>query len=108
MKKLRLLRRRLAERYAWPDLVVVGRQVPDVMECHIHPSGETCPQCDGFHAHQWRECVVLAKGGHFSGVAHRCDICGGRKCDVRACKERRHHRSPHMAHNGRILGRVGA
>ena len=107
MKRLRLLRRRIAERYAWPDLVVVGREIPDVGECHVHRDGGSCAQCDGSHAHLWRRCVVLAKGGGFIGSATRCEVCGGRKCDVPACKERRHHLSPHMAHNGTVLGRVG-
>lgn len=96
------IRRRLAERYAFPDLVVVGREIPDVGECHLHRDGSSCAQCDGRHQHEWRRCVVLAKGGGFVGDATRCRICGARKCDNHGCQSRRHHQDAHVYASGRI------
>jgi hypothetical protein len=95
----------------FPNLVIVGRDIPDVMECHGHRGGpllepRTCPQCDGSHDHAWVQCIVLDKAGTLIGEATRCRICGGRKCDDHLCRERRHHRGPHIDWNGR-LRRVG-
>ncbi len=101
-KRLSAMNRRWAERHAFPDLVVVGRQIPDVGECHLHRDGSTCAQCDGRHQHKWRRCVVLAKGGGFIGVATRCWVCGARKCDNEGCQGRRHHRDAHVYTSGRI------
>lgn len=88
-----------------PDLdkiLIVGRDLPDVPECHGHREG-TCRQCDGSHRHRWRKVLVVC-GSDFD-VARRCLDCGGRQCDV-ACLERRHHQGPHIAPNG-TLRQVG-
>lgn len=105
--KLRTLRRRWSERYAFPGLVVVGREITDVGECYLHRDDSTCAQCDGSHQHEWRRCVVLNKQGGFVGEATRCRICGGRKCDNVGCRGRRHHRDAHVYESGRVRA-VGA
>jgi hypothetical protein len=93
-----------------PDLsriLVVGRDLPDVMECYglaSHRDGGTCAQCDGSHHHEWVRCLVVH--GDRPDIARRCRICGGRGCDA-ACIERRHHRGPHIAPNG-AMRQVGA
>lgn len=74
---------------------------PVVRECHYPaPSlvavGHTCPQCDGSHDHDWvgwPDAPRRVTGG--PGLAVRCRVCGGRKCDHAACRLRRHHRGPH-------------
>jgi hypothetical protein len=98
----RRVRRRWAEKYAFPDLVVVGRDIPDVGECHVHRDGSTCAQCDGSHVHEWSECVVLNKNGGFIGKANRCRVCGARKCDNAGCQGRRHHEDAHIYASGRV------
>ncbi len=100
-RRFSMMRRRWAERYAFPDLVVVGRQIPDVGECYVHRDGGTCAQCDGRHQHQWRRCVVLAKGGGFIGSATRCEACGARRCDM-SCSGRRHHADAHVYADGTV------
>lgn len=93
------------------NLPVVGVDLPDVPECYGHvrrvngiPEPDpftSCPQCDGRHHHEWVDCLVVYGHGERSDLAHRCDICGGRRCDV-DCMERRHHRGPHMSPTGEL------
>jgi hypothetical protein len=65
---------------------------PDVGECYGHRNPDDgCQQCDGSHEHRWVE------GPANYGVPVRCSICGGRKCDVDDCWERRHHQGPHIS-----------
>lgn len=104
----------MTEERPFPNLVIVGRDLPDVMECHGHWNERqqgnplaSCSQCDGSHEHAWVRCLVLDKAGSLIDVATRCRVCGGRKCDDHLCCERRHHAGPHMNWNGR-LRRVGA
>jgi len=37
-----------------------------------------------------------------SVVVVRCVVCGGRRCDVAGCLERRHHRGPHLLVSGEL------
>lgn len=65
---------------------------PVVSECHGHTDGQDCPQCDGSHEHRWKawpDAPDVIKAG--PGVPVRCITCGGRKCDMPACRLRRHH-----------------
>lgn len=84
---------------------LVGRDVPDVAECHSQfREGHACPQDDGLHVHRWVPCVVTHKDGTHPQEAHRCLDCGARKCDM-ACSERRHHVGPHHEASGfRMVG----
>lgn len=73
---------------------------PEVPECHwpavsLVAAGHTCRQCDGSHEHEWVAWpdAPAAERGH--GVPVRCRDCGGRKCDMAACRLRRHHRGDH-------------
>lgn len=79
---------------------------PDVNECHGHlDRWASCKQCNGQHDHVWVALVI--HGGVMAAVAVRCEVCGGRKCDVVDCIERRHHQGPHMNPQGamRAVGR---
>lgn len=69
---------------------------PDVQECYwpargLVEQGHTCAQCDGSHDHVW----VSGPEVPYGGVPVRCRICGGRKCDMPACRLRRHHPEDH-------------
>ena len=114
-RRLRLLRWRLRVRWEWfvtrhfryRGENLVGRDVPDVGECHRqYVEGHSCPQDDGSHQHEWVRCVVTNKRGERTGEAYRCRICGGRKCDM-DCNERRHHLGPHHQDDGtlRMVGK---
>lgn len=95
-----------ARRFGYRGQYLVGRDVPDVPECHatLRPD-HSCPQHDGSHLHRWVPCVVTYKDGTHPQDAHRCTVCGGRKCDVPACTERRHHVGPHHEATGyRLVG----
>ena len=68
---------------------------PEVDECHwpaptLVAAGHTCLQCDGSHEHQW-----VAGPPTPAGIPVRCRVCGGRKCDMAACRLRRHHQEDH-------------
>lgn len=111
--RLRALRWRLRIRWSWwvarrfryRGQYLVGRNVPDVAECHsTYVKGHTCAQHDGSHVHQWVRCVVTHKDGTHPQEAHRCTVCGARKCDM-DCTERRHHVGPHHEAGGyRMVG----
>lgn len=91
---------------AGADVLVIGRDLPDVAECFDgHLLGHRCPQDDGGHDHVWRLCVP--EGAPYARVAARCQVCGGRRCDAPGCSERRHHRAPHRLPGGVFLP-VGA
>ena len=94
---------------------------PTVGECYWPASslvraGHQCQQCDGSHDHQWVTwhdapqtgvgSVVCGHGG--PGLPTRCTTCGGRKCDMTACWERRHHAGPHVNVDGDVIRTVGA
>jgi hypothetical protein len=67
---------------------------PLVGECHSkHLEGHLCSQCDGSHEHQWVAWPDAPNARY--GLPVRCRICGGRKCDVAACRLRRHHLEDH-------------
>lgn len=82
---------------------------PVVNECHypapsLVAAGHSCPQCDGSHDHAWvawKAAPGNGAGGSVvggmsgPGLAVRCRICGGRKCDLPACLLRRHHGGDH-------------
>lgn len=85
---------------------------PIVRECHypapsLVKQGHECPQCDGSHDHEW---VAWHEAPHPApdltgsslvgkssgpGIAVRCRVCGGRKCDLPSCLLRRHHGGNH-------------
>jgi len=89
---------------------VVGLDLPDDLECYgnhrtksaitLYGDVSSCAQCDGRHAHQWVDCLVVYKDGR-NNLAHRCRVCGGRQCDVE-CMERRHHAGPHLSPDGEL------
>lgn len=88
---------------------------PDVPECYtgapsLIAAGHSCRQCDGSHAHRWATWTPPA--GHplsfGPGLPSRCVDCGGRKCDMTECWERRHHHGPHVNIDGQVLRMVGA
>lgn len=82
----------------------MGALWPDVPECYgLHRPGESCRQCDGAHEHRWVEGAP-----DVMGVPVRCLVCGGRKCDVGECWERRHHRGPHVSVIDGSVRKVGA
>lgn len=85
---------------------------PIVNECHwpapsLVKQNHSCPQCDGSHEHEWiawhdaphpaSDPTGSSLVGRTSGpgIPVRCRICGGRKCDIDACRLRRHHREEH-------------
>lgn len=101
---------------------VLGENVPDVPECFtpaahlqddplvdaewINHADETvaytCSQCSGMHRHHWVSCRPQHSHGR-AGVPVRCEHCGGRKCDMPGCTERRHHLSPHLRVDGSLV-----
>lgn len=110
---LRRLRWRLRTRWGWwfartfhyRGQHLVGRDVPDVAECHrTYDPSHSCAQHDGSHQHRWVWCAITNKGKHGPRWAWRCLDCGGRKCDM-DCSERRHHKGPHHESTGyRMVG----
>jgi hypothetical protein len=102
---------------------VLGENVPDVPECFT-PAGHdaddplvdcewrspddvpvayTCDQCSGRHRHHWVSCRWPNDVTVRIGIPVRCEHCGARKCDMAGCTERRHHQSPHIRFDGRLI-----
>lgn len=80
---------------------------PVVSECRLArrlvDEDHECAQCDDSHPHRWiawheapqRDGKSLVGNVLARGIAVRCTVCGGRKCDLPACLLRRHHIGPH-------------
>lgn len=104
------LRRRwqpfVTRHFRYRGMALVGRDVPDVPECHqTYRPEHSCAQHDGSHVHAWVRCIVVTKMGTNPQEATRCKVCGARKCDSPVCTERRHHRGPHHEATGyRMVG----
>lgn len=80
---------------------------PNVLECIGHPYTKefvTCRQCNGEHRHVWATLMAdRTDGTGFGHLSTRCTECGGRKCLLVECTERRYHQGPHGTIEGIYL-----